>query len=139
MPEIHTLSTGLAFGESPRWHDGRLWVADWGAKEILAVDLEGQCEVIVKVEFPTFPMCFDWLPSGELLLVSSREGRVLRMESDGTLVTYADLSSLGKNQFPWNEIVVDSRMARKALDSPRHVPHVHRSGRIQNYGTTHSA
>ena len=35
MPELHTLLTGLAFGESPRWHEGRLWVADWEAKEIL--------------------------------------------------------------------------------------------------------
>ncbi|MEU6239472.1 hypothetical protein, partial [Kitasatospora sp. NPDC047058] len=23
--------TGLVLGESPRWHDGRLWVCDWGA------------------------------------------------------------------------------------------------------------
>jgi sugar lactone lactonase YvrE len=109
MPDINTLLTGLAFGESPRWHDGRLWVADWGAKEILAVDPEGRCEVVVKVEFPTFPMCFDWLPSGELLVVSSREGRVLRLEPGGALTTHAELSGLGKNQFPWNEIVVDGR------------------------------
>ena len=59
MPELHTLLTGLAFGESPRWHEGRLWVADWGAKEILAVDREGEREVIVKVSFPSFPLCFD--------------------------------------------------------------------------------
>ena len=75
MPELHTLLTGLAFGESPRWYDGRLWVADWGAREILAVDREGEREVIVKVSFPSFPLCFDWLPTGQLLLVSSREGR----------------------------------------------------------------
>jgi hypothetical protein len=30
MPEVQTLLTGLAFGESPRWHEGRLWFADWG-------------------------------------------------------------------------------------------------------------
>jgi hypothetical protein len=30
MPELRTLVTGLAFGESPRWHDGRLWLCDWG-------------------------------------------------------------------------------------------------------------
>jgi len=41
MPQMHRLLTGLAFGESPRWHDERLWVADWGAQEILSVDLEG--------------------------------------------------------------------------------------------------
>src|SRR5215472_14807126 len=109
MPEMHTLLTGLAFGESPRWHDGRLWVADWGAQEILAVDLEGKLEVIVKVSFPSFPMCFDWLPDGHLLLVSSREGRLLRLESGGKLVTHADLSGLARKGHPWNEIVVDGR------------------------------
>jgi sugar lactone lactonase YvrE len=92
MPEMHPLLTGLAFGESPRWHEGRLWVADWGAKEILAVTHEGKREVIVKVSFPSFPLCFDWLPDGHLLLVSSRDGLLLRLESDGRLLTYADLS-----------------------------------------------
>jgi sugar lactone lactonase YvrE len=40
-PELHVLTTGIGFGESPRWHEGRLWRADWSAKEILAVDLVG--------------------------------------------------------------------------------------------------
>ena len=109
MSEMQTLLTGLAFGESPRWHDGRLWVADWGAKEILAVDLEGKREVIVKVSFPSFPMCFDWLPDGQLLLVSSRDGLLLRLESGGSLVTHADLSGLSEKGHPWNEIVIDGR------------------------------
>jgi sugar lactone lactonase YvrE len=109
MPELQTLLTGLAFGESPRWHEGRLWVADWGAQEILAVNLEGKSEVIVKVSFPSFPMCFDWLPDGQLLIVSSRNGLLLRMESGGSLVTHADLSRLSEKGHPWNEIVIDGR------------------------------
>ena len=48
-PQLKTLMTGLVFGESPRWgDDGRLWLADWGAQEILAVDLDGQTEVTVR-------------------------------------------------------------------------------------------
>src|SRR5436309_12067836 len=109
MPEPHALLTGLAFGESPRWHDGRLWVADWGAREILAVDREGPREVIVKVTFPSFPLCFDWLPDGRLLLVSPREGRLLRLEPGGELLTHADLNSLSQQGHPWNEIVIDGR------------------------------
>src|SRR2546421_9170311 len=109
MSEMHTLLTGLAFGESPRWHQDRLWFADWGAQEIIAVNLEGKSEVIVKVSFPSFPMCFDWLPDGQLLLVSSRQGLLLRRESGGELVTHADLSGLAKNGHPWNEIVIDGR------------------------------
>ena len=37
MPKLRTLMTGLAMGESPRWHEGRLWFSDWGAQEIIAV------------------------------------------------------------------------------------------------------
>jgi hypothetical protein len=33
IPEIKTLMTGLAFGESPRWHKNRLWFSNWAAKE----------------------------------------------------------------------------------------------------------
>jgi sugar lactone lactonase YvrE len=101
--------TGIAFGESPRWHDGRLWFADWGAKEIVAVDLQGESEVIARVSFPSFPMCIDWLPDGRLLIVSSRDGLLLRREHDGSLVTHADVSALAENGHPWNEIVVDGR------------------------------
>ena len=103
------LLEGLAFGESPRWHDGRLWVSDWGAREVVAVDREGKREVMARVEFPSFPMCIDWLPDGRLLIVSSREGRVVRQEPDGSLVTHADLSPLADSRHPWNEIVVDGR------------------------------
>ncbi len=106
---VQTVLTGLAFGESPRWHSNHLWVADWGAKEIVALDREGKSEVMLRVGFPSFPMCFDWLPDGRMLVVSAREGLVLRREPDGSLVTHADLSGLAGKGHPWNEIVVDGR------------------------------
>jgi sugar lactone lactonase YvrE len=106
---LQTLMSGIAFGESPRWHDGRLWFADWGAQEVIAVDLDGDSEVIVRVKFPSFPMSIDWLPDGRLLVVSSREGLILARESDGSLVTHADLGGLAHRQHPWNEIVADGR------------------------------
>jgi hypothetical protein len=28
---------GVVFGESPRWHDGRLWFSDWGANQVIAL------------------------------------------------------------------------------------------------------
>jgi sugar lactone lactonase YvrE len=109
MPELQTLMTGLAFGESPRWHSDRLWFADWGAQEVVAVDLDGNSDVMVRVRFPSFPMCIDWLPDGRLLVVSGREGLLLRREPDESLVTHADLSGLAEKGHPWNEIVVDGR------------------------------
>jgi sugar lactone lactonase YvrE len=102
-----TLITGLAFGESPRWHDGRLWVADWGARQILAINLEGKSEVIVQLESSAFqPICFDWLPDGRLLVVSSRDGLLLNKQENGALATYADLTQVERG---FNEIVVDGR------------------------------
>jgi sugar lactone lactonase YvrE len=105
VSELQTLMTGIAFGESPRWHDDRLWFSDWGTQEIIAVDLEGESEVIVRV--PSFPFCIDFLPDGRLLIVSASDRLLLRREPDGPLVTHADLSTLSEH--PWNDIVVDGR------------------------------
>jgi sugar lactone lactonase YvrE len=105
VPEPRILMTGLVFGESPRWHDGRLWVADWGAQQLHAVGLDGTSEVTDSL--PSFPSCIDWLPDGRLLLVSALDGYLLRKEPDGALGTHADLTSLAEH--PWNEIVVDGR------------------------------
>src|SRR5947209_2748392 len=106
-PGLQILMTGIAFGESPRWHDDRLWFSDWGAQEVIAVNLEGKSEVIVRVQFPSVPMCIDFLPDGRLLVVSTHDQLLLRKELDGSLVTYADLTGLPDH--PWNEIVVDGR------------------------------
>src|SRR5215470_19158160 len=102
-PTIATLLAGLAMGESPRWHDDRLWFSDWGAQEILSVDRNGQSRVVLRTKFE-LPFCIDWLPDGGLLVVAGREARVLRQEKDGSLDTYADLRPLSQNV--WNEIVV---------------------------------
>ena len=104
--EVRTLLSGLAMGESPRWHEGRLWVADWGAQEIVAVDPNGNSEVVVRRSFG-LPFCIDWLPDGRLLVVSAREKCVFRREPKGTFVTHADLKSVSDKS--WNEIVVDGR------------------------------
>ncbi|HYN17428.1 MAG TPA: hypothetical protein VEY96_05015 [Actinomycetes bacterium] len=29
-----------------RWHDGRLWLSNWGTQQILAVGLDGNAEVM---------------------------------------------------------------------------------------------
>jgi len=98
--------TGILFGEQPRWHEDRLWFSDWGTREVIAVDLEGNNEVMLSV--PSFPCCVDWLPDGRLLVVSARDGLVLRREPDGTLVPHGDLSRVSKPA-AGNELVVDGR------------------------------
>ena len=103
MPEVHTLLTDVALGESPRWHAGRLWLCDWVAHEILVVDPAGACEVVANI--PSLPFSIDFLPSGDLLVIAQQQ--LLRRELDGSLATYADLTGL--SPYGWNELVVDGR------------------------------
>jgi sugar lactone lactonase YvrE len=103
MSDVRTLLTGLGVGESPRWHEGRLWFSNWGAQEIVAVDLDGNTEVIAPGP-KIAGYCIDWLPDGRLLVTGEQE--LLRREADGRLVTHVDLSTL---PFGPNEIVVDRR------------------------------
>ena len=48
MPVPRILRDGLAIGEAPRWHEGRPWFCNWGTQEVLAVDLEGNSEVMAR-------------------------------------------------------------------------------------------
>jgi sugar lactone lactonase YvrE len=102
MSELRTLLAGRGLVESPRWHADRLYFSDWSAGEVVAVDLAGHSEVIAHVE--SLPLCTAWLPDGLLVIVPSPDGRLLRREPDGSLVTHADLGRPG-----WNDIVVDGR------------------------------
>ena len=102
MNDVRALLTGRGLVESPRWHDDRLYFSDWSAGEVVAVDLAGRSEVIARVE--SLPLCTAFLPDGRLVIVSSPDGRLLRREPDGSLITHADLGQPG-----WNDIVVDGR------------------------------
>ena len=102
MNEVRMLLSGRGLVESPRWHGDRLYFSDWLAGEVVAVDLAGQSEVIAREA--SLPLCTAWLPDGQLVIVSSATGRLLRLEPGGSLVTHADLGMPG-----WNDIVIDGR------------------------------
>jgi sugar lactone lactonase YvrE len=101
--QTSVLMEGIGLGESPRWHDGRLWFADWVAQELITLSTEGAHEVVARI--PSLPFSIDWLPDGTPLLTTGRQ--VVRLEPDGALATYADLSHL--SEFGLNEIVIDGR------------------------------
>jgi sugar lactone lactonase YvrE len=81
-------------GESPRWHDGRFWMCDWKAGEVLVFDGDANREVVARIE--GMPFSIDWLPDGRLVATTP-----------GGVVAGPDLSSYGATGQPFNEIVVD--------------------------------
>ena len=104
MNKLETLLDGLSFGEGPRWHGGRLWFSDFYSHRVMTVDLAGKAETILTV--PQRPSGLGWTPSGDLLVVSMLDQRVLRF--DGTSAhPYADLSALAGG--PCNDMVVDAQ------------------------------
>ncbi|MGZ4758569.1 MAG: SMP-30/gluconolactonase/LRE family protein, partial [Acidimicrobiales bacterium] len=82
MHEPQVILEGLTFGESPRWHDGRLWVADWGAHQLIAIEADGTSEVVARVE--SFPFCIDPSPDGQLLVLSADDQAIFALGPDGT-------------------------------------------------------
>lgn len=106
MPE--TFATGIRMGESPRWHDGRFWMCDWLAGEILVFDVDGGREVVARIE--GLPFSIDWLPDGRLVVTTG-----------GGLVVGPDLQPYGAPGQPFNEIVIDAT-GRAWVDMPGSMP-----------------
>lgn len=106
MGEIRVVVDGLGFPESTRWRDGRVWLCNWGAGEVLAVTPDGACEVIAGLTAQTLPFSIDWLPDGRLLVVDGPRRLLLCQEPNGALDILADLTGFGSG--PFNEIVVDA-------------------------------
>src|SRR5919197_4078122 len=97
----HVVLDGLAFVESARWHDGRLWFAHWSVGEIITLNSDGHAEVVAPGR-PGLGWSIDWLPDGRLLVTGES---LLRQEPDGSFVPHADLTGVARHN--WNEIVVD--------------------------------
>jgi sugar lactone lactonase YvrE len=102
-PTTQVLLDGFGMGESPRWHEGRLWFSDWGANEIVAVDLEGNREVIGPGGGES-GWAANWLPDGRTLVTGPE---LTLVGPDGSRVRYADLSNISPHG--WSEMTVDGR------------------------------
>lgn len=103
MKTLEVLIDGLTFAEAPRWRDGRLWFSDFYSHRVMAADLDGRVETIVEV--PQRPSGLGWTLSGDLLVVSMLDRRLMRFDGR-QLHVVADLSALAAG--PCNDMVVDA-------------------------------
>lgn len=103
-PRLTTVLDGLAFGEGPRWHDGRLWFSDMHALHVRATTEAGDVDTICDV--PQQPSGLGWDVDGNLLIVSMMDRRLLRLDAKGSLREVANLWDIA----PWhcNDMVVSA-------------------------------
>lgn len=101
----NTVVADLHFPEAPRWREGRLWFSDFFSGQVASV-LPSGSDLRVEALVPEQPSGLGWLPDGRLLIVSMRDRRILRRETDGVLVVHADLSEHVTGHL--NDMVVDS-------------------------------
>jgi sugar lactone lactonase YvrE len=104
--EISTIVTGMSYLEGPRWHDQRIWFSDFYTCRVYSAAEDGS-DLRTEAEVAQQPSGLGWLPDGRLLVVSMRDGRLLRREADGTLACHADLSGYINGHL--NDMVVDAR------------------------------
>lgn len=106
MADFTTVLSDQHYLECPRWHEDRIWVADFYAHRVLSARADGS-DVRVEAEVPNQPSGIDWLPDGRLLIVSMLDGQLLRREPDNSLVVHADLGP-HVTGYP-NDMVVDAQ------------------------------
>lgn len=101
---VREVAGGFSYLESPRWHEGRLWLSDFYTHRVVTVDpATGTTETMCEV--PGQPSGIGWLPGGTTLVVSMLDRRVLRLDRH-RLTEHADLSDLIR--WPANDMVVDA-------------------------------
>ena len=104
MTGLPVLVGGVGFGEGPRWHEGRLWFSDFHQRAVSSVGDDGVRRV--ELELDEAPSGLGWLPDGRLLVVAMESRRVLRIETDRSVVTHAELSAIATGNC--NDMVVAS-------------------------------
>jgi sugar lactone lactonase YvrE len=101
--DAETLCDGLGFPEAPRWRDGRLYVSDIAARQVLSIGADGAIEVACMLD--DRPSGLGWMPDGALVVVAMHN-RVLLRVRDGQPEQYADLSGVVTAEL--NDMVVDA-------------------------------
>ena len=106
MPEPTLLFSDLRFPEGARWHDGLLWFSDMHTGQVFRSDPSARTleEVTVVDDQPSG---LGWLPDGSLLVSCMTDRKVRRLDADGKLTEFADVSHL--TAAPINDLVTDDR------------------------------
>jgi sugar lactone lactonase YvrE len=101
-PRMRTLIERGLYFESPRFHDGKLWVADALTSKILRATLNNTSELVCKIN--GVPSGIGFLPRGELVIVSMFRQKLYRC-SGGKVSAYVDLAQVANGTL--DDMIID--------------------------------
>ncbi|KAK5937291.1 hypothetical protein PMZ80_010297 [Knufia obscura] len=85
------LGGGMYFGESPRYHDGLLYISDMTGRKVYTIDTRNHNAKSVLVEVENQPNGMSFAPDGSLIYSSMFDAKLYRLK-DGKSELFADLS-----------------------------------------------
>lgn len=100
---LTTLIEGLGFAEGLRWHNQRLWYADFLTRQVQSIGLNG--DIRREAFVPGQPSGLGFMPDGTPLVVSMLDKKLLRYEPE-QLHIVADLSPFSRHAC--NDMLIDS-------------------------------
>jgi sugar lactone lactonase YvrE len=112
---LETIARGLGFVEGLRWHQDRLWFSDFGNRRVYSVGRDRQ--VREEAYVPAQPSGLGFDPEGNLLIVSTHDGRLVRREARGDVIV-ADIGAVYRGGL--NDMLTDrfGRCYVSAFSSP---------------------
>ena len=103
MSDPVLVADGLTWPESPRWHDGRLWLSDVHSFRVMRSADDGVLREFLHV--PSRPAGLGFGVDGCLMVATALDSKLLRVASDGIVTAAADLRPLTRSYL--NDMVVD--------------------------------
>lgn len=104
MAELALVADGLTWPESPRWHDGRLWLSDVHGFRVMRGDDDGTLREHLRV--PGRPAGLGFGADGRLLVATALDRKLLWVGADGAVTEAADLAPLARCYL--NDMVLDA-------------------------------
>jgi sugar lactone lactonase YvrE len=103
-PRMRTLIERGLYFESPRFHDGSLFLCDTLTSKVVRATLNGTCELVCKIN--GVPSGLGFLPRGDLLIVSMFRQKLYRC-GHAKVSAYADLSSIATGTL--DDMIIDTQ------------------------------
>ena len=103
MDPLENVAGGFSFAEGPRWHDGAVYLSHIHDDAIERVDTDGTTTRVA--DLPGSPISMSFAADGCIIVSSLSAGSLWRVEANGHVSEFRDLTPLSEHNF--GDLVID--------------------------------